>query len=158
MDREEILFECVFIPEAVAPESLETGRFFNPEPLRILISHTRADRTEEYPFEELTAALLEPDDDELKDIRGILDRYASEAIEDADRKAKEILLKRINEGLESLNRFYETEIERLQSLRKINDHIREDEVTDLKQALELSARHIRNAGVRLDAVRVIWKV
>jgi ATP-dependent helicase HepA len=49
------------------------------------------------------------------------------------------------------------EIERLRDLQRVNDHVREDEITVLEtQAAELAAR-IEEAPLRLDSVRLIWR-
>jgi ATP-dependent helicase HepA len=49
------------------------------------------------------------------------------------------------------------EAERLRDLQKVNDHIRDEEIALIEsQAADLAAR-IKDAPLRLDAVRLIWR-
>jgi len=49
------------------------------------------------------------------------------------------------------------EISRLRDLAELNDHVSPTEITALESRKDQLAEVIRNARVRVDAVRLIWK-
>ena len=51
----------------------------------------------------------------------------------------------------------EREINRLRNLRKINDHVRPEEIKIAEDQMENLKKAINKARIRLDAVRLIWK-
>ena len=54
-----------------------------------------------------------------------------------------------------MNRALGGELERLRRLKKINDHIRAEEIEALARLMEELDRHIAAAALRLDSVLVI---
>ncbi|MEI6537460.1 MAG: hypothetical protein WCN98_19100, partial [Verrucomicrobiaceae bacterium] len=49
------------------------------------------------------------------------------------------------------------EIERLRDLKKVNDHIRDEEIALLESQMTELSTCIKEAPLRLDAVRLIWR-
>ena len=49
------------------------------------------------------------------------------------------------------------EIDRLKNLRKLNDHVRPEEIKLAQEQLAKLAKTINKARIRLDAIRLIWK-
>jgi ATP-dependent helicase HepA len=49
------------------------------------------------------------------------------------------------------------EIDRLKNLRKLNDHVRPEEIKLAQEQLAKLAETINKARIRLDAIRLIWK-
>ena len=49
------------------------------------------------------------------------------------------------------------EIDRLKNLRKLNDHVRPEEIKLAQEQLTKLAETINKARIRLDAIRLIWK-
>ncbi len=50
------------------------------------------------------------------------------------------------------------EIERLEDLRAINDHVRPEEIVATKQQQEALREAMQGARLRLDSVRLIWRM
>jgi ATP-dependent helicase HepA len=60
-------------------------------------------------------------------------------------------------ALTGMNRLLGHELQRLQMLRKVNDHIRPQEIA-LAEAQQTELAHALEASrLRLDAMRLIWK-
>jgi ATP-dependent helicase HepA len=62
------------------------------------------------------------------------------------------------EAAEVMDGQLQNEIERLEDLNEINDHVRPEEIAALKAQKKELHEVIGAARVRLDAVRMIWKV
>jgi ATP-dependent helicase HepA len=63
----------------------------------------------------------------------------------------------IQAAMSLMRREMAAEIARLRDLAEVNDHIKPEEITALLELEAELASAIRNARVRLDAVRLIWK-
>ncbi|MEQ1853839.1 MAG: helicase-related protein, partial [Chthoniobacteraceae bacterium] len=127
---EAILLEVHFVIECVAPSSLHADRFLSPTPLRVVIDHAQGDRSDD---EELRSARLEKGD-----IYRLLDRGAvkRKLLPAMLAKAGASAAERMQTIVESATRAMETqlqdEIERLETLRTINDHVRPEEIDGMK--------------------------
>jgi len=74
-------------------------------------------------------------------------------------KAKEVatleLARQKEISLTSMSKNLEREIQRLESLSLVNKNIRPEEIDYLKRDKEAQRQSIDNAGIRMDAIRVI---
>jgi ATP-dependent helicase HepA len=77
-------------------------------------------------------------------------------LEKAQELASEKMTRIIGAADFIMNRQLQGEIERLQSLRETNDHIRPEEIAALQQQKEALTQAINAAHLRLDAVRLIF--
>ena len=56
-----------------------------------------------------------------------------------------------------MTRQLQAEIDRLTSLRKVNDHVRPEEIELARKQLVQLTSALAQSRVRLDALRLIWK-
>jgi ATP-dependent helicase HepA len=152
--KEAILLEIFGVVESVAPSGLHADRFLPATPIRIAVDHTLTDQTAD---EALASAQLEKGD-----LFGLLDRgvvrrkFIPAMLEKAQELASEKMTRIIGAADFIMNRQLQGEIERLQSLRETNDHIRPEEIAALQQQKEALTQAINAAHLRLDAVRLIF--
>ncbi len=151
--EQSIFLEAIFVLEPVAPPALHADRFLPPTPLRVVV-----DPKGEDVFAEVNPSELQPgsvfkllDNSRIKNklIPSMLEKSREHAAERAS-----IVSGNAVEKMESLLR---QEIERLLDLKKVNDHIRDEEITVLESQIADLGLAIKDAPLRLDAVRLIWR-
>ena len=150
---ESILLEVHTVVECVAPASLHIDRFLPPTPLRIVIDHTMADRSDDAA---VSGAKLEKGDIfRLLDRGPMRKKLLPAMLAAAQALATTRMAAFKAEAVSTMETQLQDEIERLETLRTINDHVRPEEITavqtqkaDLKIALNY-------AHLRLDSLRLI---
>jgi ATP-dependent helicase HepA len=150
-----LLLECLYTLYVIAGNRLQTGRHLPPTTLRIVTDQQGKDHGERLTHE-LIGRTREsiPPDTAMRVIRGYQQPLrdmlaASEQL--AQRRAPDITATaRLH-----LQQNLETEINRLQALRRVNPNVREEEITHLEQELAAGMRALDGASLRLDALRVL---
>jgi ATP-dependent helicase HepA len=152
-----MLLEFVFVLEAIAAPHLHTDRFLPPTPVRVVISHKLADVTEALHDSAWEAKLqkgspyklLENDDI----TRRILPLMIGAATKVAETQAATLRQSALKEMVHLLGH----EVQRLQMLQQVNDHIRPQEI-ELAQAQQSElAAALQQSRLRLDSLRLIWR-
>ena len=153
-DDEEIILEVVHVLECVAPPALHADRFLPPTPVLSRIDH-RLESLEESPF---TA-----DDLQAGHPHGLInkDAFRRELFPDMINRATEFADEKrvvlIKAARRSMTQHLNAEIDRLKALKKLNDHISQEEIEALiTQRNELDAA-IKTARLRCEAIRLVWK-
>ena len=146
-----ILLEAIFILETLAPAHLSADRFLPPTPIRILVNHKKEPAVLDLPpiNKGLPHKLL----DNPKIGRKIIPSMFTSAEEFAEQQSQSL----IRDANEVMTTQLEREIDRLRNLRKINDHVRPEEIEIAEDQMENLKKAINKARIRLDAVRLIWK-
>ncbi len=152
-----LLLELIFVLEAIAAPQLHADRFLPPTPMRLVVSHKLAD---------VTAACADPAWEQklekgrpykLVENADIAHRVLPAMLTTAHKRA-EIRATTLRESaLKEMNQLLGHEVQRLQSLALVNDHVRPLEIK-LAQATQAElATTLQHARLRLDAVRLIWR-
>jgi len=153
--KQGIFLETVFVLEPVAPPALHADRFLPATPIRIVTDAAGQDVSADINLsaDDLEAGSIFP----LLDNARIKNKLVPAMLEKCRQHATERASLMTGQAIQKVRSTLGGEIERLRDLKKINDHIREDEITLLEtQANDLETR-ITEAPVRLDAVRLIWQ-
>ena len=150
-----MLLECLFVSEAIGPRHLQMQRYLPPTPVRCLQDVNGNDLANKVAFETLEAQ-----------ISGLPKHLASK-IAKSQREQVEILLDRA-EALadvqhhaltEQASKRYasdmEEEIQRLQALQKVNPLVRQSEIDALQKELTQGLEVLKQAKIRLDALRIL---
>jgi ATP-dependent helicase HepA len=150
-----IYLETLHILEPVAPPALHADRFLPPTPFRIVVDPKGGEVSGEIHPEpgELKAGPVFQLLDNPRIKRKLLPAMLEKSREFATGRAATITQNAVRE-MQSILR---AEVERLRDLRKVNDHIREEEITHLESQIEDLTGHLRDAPLRLDSVRLIWR-
>ena len=146
-----LLLETVFVLETLAPAHLHADRFLPPTPLRMLVNHKKESLTLELP--ELEKGLPHKLLDNPKIGREIIPAMLEAAEEFATTQAKDI----IATASRTMGTQLQAELDRLISLRKVNDHVRPEEIELTRTQFTELTTALAQARLRLDAVRLIWK-
>ncbi|MCB1124350.1 MAG: RNA polymerase-associated protein RapA, partial [Verrucomicrobiae bacterium] len=154
-DSQNILLEAVFVCETVAHSKWHVEQYLAPTPLRFLVDLRGHDLSEDFDHLSLSEnledgniyrCLEQPGFDENL-LKGMIEA-ASELAEDAAEDLKKQAGKVANKSLKAA-------LKRLVDLRKINDHVRLEEIEGAKEQLTQTLDAIAHARVRLDSIRVI---
>ena len=146
-----ILLETIFILETLAPAHLNADRFLAPTPIRILVNHKKEPTVLDIP--QLDKGLPHKLLDNPKIGRKIIPKMFTSAEQFAEQQSQSL----IKEANNAMTTQLEREIDRLKNLRKINDHVRSEEIKIAEEQMENLKKAINKARIRLDAVRLIWK-
>ncbi len=152
-----MLLECLFILEAIAAPHLHTDRFLPPTPVRVIISHKLVDVTDTYRETTWEAKLQKGSPYKLLENADIAQRILPAMIEAATKlaEAKSATLRQTAQ--KEMNHLLGHEVQRLQMLQQVNDHIRPQEIKLAQvQQVELAVC-LQQARLRLDSLRLIWK-
>ncbi len=152
---EAILLEILTVAECAAPASLHMDRFLPPLPIRVVVDHSLADHSADA---RLAAAKLEK-----ADIFRLLDRGPMKQkllpamLAAAQAIAARQLPALIQSATKEMTTQLDAEVERLETLRSINDHVRPEEIEMLQSQKAALQAAIASTRLRLDAVRLILR-
>ena len=159
--RMDILLESIFILECIAPKELYIDRFLPATPIRTVVGHKLSDFadtvdfTGKYPFDFLEKTLqtdnrswIHGHSEILETIIPFLFKKSSEI---SELKAEKIIKTAAKKACCAL----EKKIDRLVYLKKNNPAIRQEEIDAARRETGLVSEFVLNAGLRLDAVRLI---
>jgi len=153
---EAIWLEIHAVVECVAPAALHADRFLPATPIRVVVDHALADHTES---EALAAARFEKGDIFRLLDRGVVKKKLLPAmLAKAQALATERMTRLVEAASTAMTIQLRDEIERLEDLRQINDHVRPEEIAAAKQQQTDLQAAIGSARLRLDAVRLIFRI
>ena len=153
---EGLWLEAHFVVESVAPAALHADRFLAPTPVRIVVDHAGKDRREDAGFSSARlekgspARLLENPAMKRKILPAMISKAQSMAAEET-RALAGAATARMKEKLRD-------ELNRLEDLRQINDHVRPEEIESLRSQMAALEAALSSARARLDAVRLVLQV
>lgn len=150
-----VYLETIYVLEPVAPASLHADRFLPPTLIRIVVDAKGED----------VSATVSPAPAELQSgpIFQLLDnsRIKNKLIPSMLSKSRDHATERgtliTTSATERMQSTLRAEAERLSDLRKINDHIREDEIALIETQVQELGQKIKEAPLRLDSLRLIWR-
>ena len=152
-----LLMESVFVLECLAPAKLNADRFLPPTPIRVVTNHRgKPEFGKNGKFINLPNTLkngpghLVPDYPEIKKLIQPM-AQANESL--ASKQASVLKQLATDAMLEKLS----IEIQRLESLAKVNATIRPEELSLLKKEQMNLKNSLDQARVRLDSIRLIWR-
>jgi ATP-dependent helicase HepA len=152
---ESLLLEVILVVECVAPASLHADRFLPATPLRVLVDHEKNDLSQQFPRQ--SYVLEKADLQKLLDkavVRKKLVPAMLEKAQEIGRTGMEALVKAATLQMEDrLN----SEVERLERLRELNDHVRIDEIELVRNQKNSLANAFAGARLRVDALRLILR-
>jgi ATP-dependent helicase HepA len=152
-----MLLECIFVLEAIAAPRLHTDRFLPPTPVRVVITHKLADVTEAFRDVAWEARLQKGSSFKLLENADIVRRILPAMVGAATKLAETQAAALRQSAWRGMNHLLGHEVQRLQMLQPVNDHIRPQEI-QLAQAQQAElATALQASRLRLDALRLIWK-
>jgi len=150
-----ILLEAWVVVECVAPARLHVERFLPQIPIRVMVDHKGGDHSDNAAF--ARPPLRKGDAAGLLRNEKVKRTFLPAMLEQARELGAAKGGNAIDDAMTLMRGEMAREITRLKDLAEVNDHIKPEEITALEQREVELADAIRNARVRLDAVRLIWK-
>jgi ATP-dependent helicase HepA len=153
---ESVLLEQHYVIECVAPAALHVERFLPPQPVRIVVDHAGTDMSNHEGY--LSANLRKGDVSKLLDKPVMRKKLFPTMVKKGEEHASTRMTTMIEAAKAKIEEQLSAEIERLDELAKINDHIRTDEVDALRQQKEQLLVAVAAARVRLDCIRLVLRM
>jgi len=152
-----LLIEAVFMLEALAQRGLHVDRFLPPTPIRVVVNHTPAVVTRQYPSTAFAGTLKKGLPHKLLAKADITRRVIPAMLKQAEAGA-EAGAKQLTAGaLAQANGRLGHELRRLRALQQVNRSIRPQEIELAEGEQRDLAAAITSARLRLDCLRLIWK-
>jgi ATP-dependent helicase HepA len=153
---EAIFLDALLVVECVAPAALHVDRFLPATPVRVVVDH----RLQEASIEGLPgdAALEKGDIFRLLDRGAVKKKLLPAMLQRAEALAEERMQGLVLKAVGAMDSQLQDEIERLVDLAQLNDHVPPDEIEGLKREQAALRQALTDARVRLDAVRLIFRI
>ena len=151
-----LYLEGIYLLECLAPPHLHVDRFLPPTPLRVLVDPGGRDLTQALPQALLARHLGEQHaGSKLRPewLGERLPRMAQQAQDLAERQGPALVARARKAMAAQLGQ----ELERLQALQKVNGGVREAELQALRDQRSALEKHLGEARVRLEALRLIHR-
>lgn len=152
-----MLLEFIFVLEAIAAPHLHTDRFLPPTPVRVVISHKLADVTEAFRNDAWEAKIQKGSPHKLLENADIARRILPAMIGAATKLAEAKSATLRQSALIEMNHLLDHEVQRLQTLAQVNDHVRPQEIKLAQAQQKELATSLQASRLRLDSLRLIWK-
>jgi ATP-dependent helicase HepA len=152
-----MLLEFVFVLETIAAPHLHADRFLPPTPLHLVVSHKLEDVSEAFCDTAWEHKLQKGSPYKLIENPDIARRTMPVMFQTATRLAEIQAAALRQSALEEMNHLLGHEVQRLQTLAEVNDHIRPQEIKLAQAQQEALAAALQQARLRLDSLRLIWK-
>ena len=153
--KEAFLFEGYFLLSAVAEKKLQLQKWFPPTPLRVLLNAKMEDLTQKMPkkfIDEGTETLSQEKRAGLKEL-------PKDFLKECIKRGKELCVARAKQYKEKFRddmvKAMDAEIERLESLRKVNPTVSETEIILMKYNKNNMLKAMDKAELSLDSLRII---
>ena len=152
-----LLLELIFVLEAIAAPQLQADRFLPPTPVRLVVSHKLADVSEAFGDPAWEQKLEKGSPYKLIENADIARRILPAMFQTAARLAETQAATRRQAAVKEMNHLLGHEVQRLQTLRRVNDHVRPLEIKLAQAQQEELAASLQQSRLRLDSLRLIWK-
>lgn len=154
-DTPNLLVEAVFVLEVVAESRWNVDQFLAPTPVRVLVDLRGRDLTED---REAAAVAADVEDSTIQRFLekpgftpAVLKGMVEAATEIAAEKSKMLTSAAGAKAVRVLGE----DLQRLVDLRKVNDHVRAEELELAQERIERTRDAIAQARLRLDALRLV---
>jgi ATP-dependent helicase HepA len=155
-NQRSMLLELIFVLETIAAPRLHADRFLPLTPVRLVVNHKLEDVTEAFGGPSWERKLQKGSPYKLIENAEIARRTMPAMFDTGTKLAESKADALRRSALTEMNHLLGHEVERLQTLAQVNDHIRPEEIR-LAQAQQAQlASALQQARLRLDSLRLIW--
>ena len=156
-DSRTFLLETIFVVDCTATQDLQVSRYLPSTPVRFVVNHKLEDLTENFPWEDLIQKLNHGEPHRVLDLEQVVDGLIPGMVEKSQELADSAKSAIIESALKNVQEKETEAVERLEALAKVNPSVTESDIEMLKQHRDRLLDAVKNAQVRMDAVRFIWK-
>jgi ATP-dependent helicase HepA len=154
-DAPNLLVEAVYVLEPVADPRWHVDQFLASTPVRVLVDVRGTDLSAERSAKEISADFQETDIHRFLERPGFDGAMLKAMLEQAGDHATARAQATKNAALKAADTVLTAGVQRLLDLRKLNDHVRPEEVALAQERLARTREAITGARLRLDAIRLI---
>ncbi|MCG8029486.1 MAG: RNA polymerase-associated protein RapA [Candidatus Thiodiazotropha taylori] len=155
LSKGELLLECLFVVECPAPKKLQVGRFLPTSLSRILID-AKGRRLDH--LADCDSLLEHAEELDRKALLPVINSYRSQLrslIAAAEEAAAHLVDEQVKQSAAKMMKYYTSEIQRMQALKKHNPSVRSEEIEMLQQQGMALHQQLQSTRLRLDAVRLV---
>ncbi len=153
---EGLVLQACFIAECIAPPALHATRFMPAMPIRIAIDHQGRDLTSDTAF--TRAKLTSGDPTRTIENETVRHKLLPTMLGKAQQIAETQLKTLQQRAHTAMHKQMDEEIARLEDLQSRNPHVRNEEITALRDQRAALAAAIQATTLRLDAVRMVLRL
>lgn len=147
--------ELVFTTQHQAPKELQLDRYLPLTPLRMLLDKTGKDLAPKVPFDNFNRQLTPIKRHTASKLAVASQELIHTLIRQAEAEVAPQLDTLVAKARDGIAQHLGGELARLKALKAVNDSIRDDEITALETRQASLLKHIGDAALRLDMVRLI---
>lgn len=151
----ELLLEVVFLLSCTAPRDLQIGRFFPPQPIRMLVDQNLRELSAVAPYERLIDEQHPVDPHHAREFIQTQQHVFARMLAAAQQHAARQVPERVAAGVQCMLSTLTQEVKRLVALKKVNPNVRAEEIEALKSTALDCHHYIQAAHLRMDAIRLI---
>jgi ATP-dependent helicase HepA len=152
-----LLLELIFVLEAIASPRLHADRFLPLTPIRLVVSHKLEDVSRTFLGTNWERKLQKGSPYQLIENAEIVSRTLPAMFQTAANLAEAKAAALRQSALNEINHLLGHEVERLQTLARVNDHVRPQEIQLAQVQQAELATSLQRSRLRLDSLRLIWK-
>jgi len=152
-----LLLELIFVLEAIAAPRLHADRFLPLTPVRLVVSHKLEDVSGAFCGTTWERKFQKGSPYKLIENAAIVSRTIPAMFQTAANLAETKAAALRQSALDEMNHLLGHEVERLQTLAQLNDHVRPQEIRLAQAQQEELAITLQQSPLRLDSLRLIWK-
>ena len=152
-----LLLELIFLLETIAAPRLHADRFLPLTPVRLVITHKLEDVSEDFSDGAWERKLLKGSPHKLIENAQIAGETIPAMFQKATMLAETKASALRQSALREMNLLLGHEVERLQTLAQVNDHVRPKEIRMAQAQQSELATALQQSLLRLDSLRLIWK-
>jgi ATP-dependent helicase HepA len=154
LTRGSVLIEAHYVFDCPAPKSLGVEQYLNGELLRVVLSESMQNLTDQFSHEMLNEAFHSIKKPLAKQLVSVKRAQLQAQLNEAERVANASLDDLKSQATENANTILGSEIERLEALALRNSSVRRDEIEGMRNRLDETLRALTQLRCVLDAVRV----
>ena len=151
-----VFLEIHTLVECIAPPILHADRFLPPTPIRIVVDQSLADQSDDESFR--TAAMERGDVLPLLDTPVLKKKHLPAMLAKAQTLAEGKMRAIVDAADTAMELGLQSEIERLEDLREINDHVRPQEIQAIRDQKSELRKALASARLRIDAVKLVLRI
>ncbi|MCU0786813.1 MAG: RNA polymerase-associated protein RapA [Verrucomicrobia bacterium] len=152
-----VYLETIHVLECIAPAPLHVDRFLPATPIRVLVDHQGEDLGGTLAAGKLSGLLKDGDAHPLLDRPALREELLPALLQKSRAIAAEQVAGIVARAQAQMSAQLDREITRLEALRKVNRSVRPEEIQLLVEQRSKLARHLTDARLRLDAIRLIHR-
>ena len=150
-----LLLECLFVLEAPSSENIQTRRYLPPTTIRLLLDEKGRDHHSQLSHAHIHHNETPVDAETASMIIKAKQQECRQMINTAEQQAGQQQKQIIDTAMDNIQQSLQKEINRLESLIKMNPSVRQDEIQYFRKQKKQLEQALQSASLRLDAVKVI---